>query len=304
METVMDHIGADGVFTTGFSAAAITGLGEGYENSKYLDDVTDISALVKRGIDTRAKNTELSEQLKTAIRRPAQDASDEDKAAFRKSLLTEAGATFNIDDYKIGRPTDAPEGLPFSQEGADAMAEMLCAAGVPLDTYKTVVETAKQNAIAGFNANQSTRKEVFDTAVKAVTDEHQPGKITELGRLAFLYVQNYGLPAGSKQAAEAISGPTGRKDDSGALVMGADGKPERKQSMYDIPSDFAEWDKRGVSPSMVMHMAGVAGRTQAGTTKPGDGSGGGGSETPEEKQQREYIAACNANSPGLQPAQA
>ncbi len=63
-ETIMDQIGADGTFTEGFAGAIKTALGDGYADSKYFDDIHDLTALAKRGVDTRAKNTELSGQLK------------------------------------------------------------------------------------------------------------------------------------------------------------------------------------------------------------------------------------------------
>jgi hypothetical protein len=303
----MDHIGADGTFTEDFSAAMISELGDGYVESeqqsrcKVLDDIHDIKSLAKSAIDSRRANTQLTEAAKRSIQRPADDASDADRAEFRKSLLVEAGATGNIADYKVLKPTDLPEGMAFNAEGADAMAELCCAQNIPLDIYKIMVETGRQNAVAAFKQGEVGRQEKFDAAVKAVTDAYQPDTLIERGRLAYKYVEEFGLPSGSEKGKAAIlGGPTGETDDTGAIALDMNGQPKRHKPMYDMADDFGEWQRKGVSPAMLIHMASVAEQMQSGDNKRGDVRVG--SETTEERQHREYLASINANSPDLQPA--
>ena len=69
-EQIMEHIGEDGVFTGEFAKTTIAELGEGYQDSKSLDDVHNISALAKIAIDSRRANTKLTEAATTAIQRP------------------------------------------------------------------------------------------------------------------------------------------------------------------------------------------------------------------------------------------
>lgn len=267
-EQIMEHIGEDGAFTEGFAKTTIAELGEGYQDSKSLDDVHNIGALAKIAIDSRRANTKLTEAAKTAIQRPGETATDEEKAAHKKLLRTELGASTKIEDYAFGKPLNLPEGLPWNEDSAKKWAQYFCDKGWPVEMAREIVSAIHTEAIETFNKLQGTNKETFDAAVKVITDKNQPDAIKEMGRLAFKYLDTWG----SDKAKEAIKG------------------------MFEMPENFEEWNKRGIPPTQVEHMAKVAKGMQSGTTKAGDKTGG------KTDADADFVAKVNEKSPALQPA--
>jgi hypothetical protein len=267
-EQIMEHIGEDGAFTDGFAKATITHLGEGYQDSKSLDDVHNIGALAKIAIDSRRANTKLTEAAATAIQRPGENATDEEKAAHKKLLRNELGASAKVEDYNFGKPLNLPEGLPWNEEGAKKWAEFFSKNSIPVEIAREIVTAVHTEAIETFNKLQVTNKESFDATVKVITDKNQPDAIKEMGRLAFKYLDTWG----SDEAKEAIKG------------------------MFEMPENFEEWSKRGIPPAQVAHMAKVAKGMQSGTTKAGDKTGA------KPDADADFVAMVNAKSPALQPA--
>ena len=273
-EQIMEHIGEDGVFAEGFAKTTIAELGEGYVETqergrcKILDDVHDIKSLAKVAIDSRRKSNELDEAAKTAIKRPGENATDEEKAAHKKLLRTELGASTKVEDYAFGKPLNLPEGLPWNEEGAKKWAQYFCDEGWPVEMAREIVSAIHTEAIETFNKLQGTNKETFDTAVNVITDKSQPDAIKEMGRLAFKYLDTWG----SDEAKEAIKG------------------------MFEMPENFEEWNKRGIPPAQVEHMAKVAKDMQSGKTKFGD------TTKTKTDADAEFVAKVNEKSPALQPA--
>ncbi|MCK5605435.1 hypothetical protein KAR91_26320, partial [Candidatus Pacearchaeota archaeon] len=95
---IMEYIDETGKFGDGFAEAATAIAGESHKGSKVYDDVPDFDTLVKNYADTKSL---VGKKLEGVIQKPANDASDEDKAAYRDGLLTELGASENPDDYKF-----------------------------------------------------------------------------------------------------------------------------------------------------------------------------------------------------------
>lgn len=273
-EQIMEHIGEDGAFAEGFAKTVIAELGEGYIETqergrcKGLDDIHNITALAKSAIDSRRANTKLTEAAKTAIQRPGENATDEEKSAHKKLLRTELGASAKVEDYALDKPLNLPEGLPWNEEGAKKWAEFFCKNNIPVEIAREIVAAFHTEAIETFNKLQQTNKESFDAAVKVITDKKQPDAIKEMGRLAFKYLDTWG----SDEAKEAIKG------------------------MYEMPENFEEWNKRGIPPAQVEHMAKVAKDMQSGTTKVGDKTGA------KTDADAEFVAKVNEKSPALQPA--
>lgn len=282
-ETIMDQIGADGTFTEGFAGAIKTALGDGYADSKYFDDIHDLTALAKRGIDTRAKNTELSEQLKNPIRKPDETASDGDKAAFQRGLQVELGAGDSADKYMFGKPEDLPEGLPYNEESARLWAEFFNSKGVPVETARDIVKAVWDQAIAGHNAKMQAEKAKFDTDVTEIREKNQPDELKVLGRQAVDFVNAYGS-ADTSTDGQVIKGLQ-------TLV--------KEANLYESPDDFEKWLSVGIDPGQWTLMAKIAKDMQAGSQHMGDGVPGGNTE---EKQAANFVNAVSAKSPGMQVA--
>ncbi len=275
MEGILDHIGADGTLTAGFAAAVKTELGADYADSKYMDDVTTVTGIVKRGIDTRRDNTRLTEAAKNTIARPAEGATDEQKREFKKLLSTEIGASANVDDYKVGKPENLPEGLPWNQEGADAWAQYFCDRGISIEDAKDITQALQKEAISAFNTSKEddvkAGKEAFDTGVKAITDTKSGPEIIEMGTLARKAIDGYGLPGKDAEHCKAVAAATAA-----------------------APSDFEIWRAQGVSPTSFAWLAAIGKDMVAGSTKLGDGSAG------DDSKEAGFVAGCSGNSQSLQ----
>ncbi len=288
MEGILDHIGADGVVGTGFAGAVKTALaaeataaGDAdlaahYGASKYLDDVTSLTGLVKRGMDTRRDNTRLTEAAKNTIPRPAEGATDDEKAEFKKLLRTEIGASGNVDDYKVPRPENLPEGLPWNQEGADAWARYFCDRKVSVEDARDITQALQKEAISAFNASKEddarAGTEAFDAGVKTLTDTKSGPELIEMGTLARKAIEGYGLPGKDADHCKAVAAATAA-----------------------APSDLAIWRAQGVSPTSFAWLAAIGNDMAAGTSKLGDGGAGKGEDT--EKQVANKV---NALTPEFQ----
>ena len=286
MEGILDHIGADGVVMDGFAgavktvlvaeanAAGNTDLATHYGESKYLDDVNSITSLVKRGMDTRKTNTQLTEAAKNTIARPAEGATDEKKAEFHATLRTELGATGNLDDYKVVKPEGLPEGLPWREEGAKQLAQFCCDNGIPVAVYESLMAGGVENGLAAFKssseAKQKEADDAFNTGVKAITDKKSGPEIIEMGTLARKAIDGYGLPGKDAEQCKAVS-----------LATAA------------APSDFALWRTNGVPPTSFVWLAAIGKDMVAGTTKLGGGSG-------ETDAAANFVEHCSSASESLQ----
>ncbi|MEE9365891.1 MAG: hypothetical protein V3W44_04305 [Dehalococcoidales bacterium] len=276
MESIVDHIGADGTFTDGFAGAVTAELGEGYEDTKYPGEFQTLTALTKAGIDSRRANTKLTEAAKNSIARPGEGASDEDRAAFKTTLRSELGATGKLDDYKVAKPENLPAGLPWNEEGAKGLAQFCCEQGIPVGVYETMRDAAVSNGVAAFNASEETAEKdantAFDTAVKALTDTKTGPELIEMGTLARKAIEGYNLPGKDKEHAQAVMAATSA-----------------------APADLKVWREQGVSPTSFAYLAAIGKDMVAGTTKRGDGSAGGDGDG-----QKNFVDHCSSQSPSLQ----
>ena len=72
------------------------------------------------------------------FRRPADDASDEDKADYRSSLLKELGTPDKAESYELAPPADMPEHVPYDSELGDWFRQAAFDSGLPADSAQTL----------------------------------------------------------------------------------------------------------------------------------------------------------------------
>jgi len=72
------------------------------------------------------------------FRRPADDASDEDKASYRSSLLKELGTPDKAESYELAPPADMPEHVPYDSELGDWFRQAAFESGLPADSAQTL----------------------------------------------------------------------------------------------------------------------------------------------------------------------
>ena len=72
------------------------------------------------------------------FRRPADDASDEDKASYRSSLFKELGTPTAAAGYELAPPAEMPENVPYDAKLGDWFREAAFKADLPTDTAKSL----------------------------------------------------------------------------------------------------------------------------------------------------------------------
>lgn len=72
------------------------------------------------------------------FRRPADDASDEDKASYRTSLFKELGTPADAAAYELAPPAEMPENVPYDAELGDWFRGAAHKANLPADSAKSL----------------------------------------------------------------------------------------------------------------------------------------------------------------------
>ncbi len=131
-----------GVATMEFGAAIPAMLGRETMNNEdgtpdnTFKDITTLGGLVKSYHATKKLTGEQGTKIERGIFPPADDASDEDKAAFRASQLKMLGHPATPADYKF---PDPPAGRAYAEGEKAKWSAMAHAAGVPQDIFTAFV---------------------------------------------------------------------------------------------------------------------------------------------------------------------
>lgn len=277
--SIEEHIGEGGLFTEGFAGEMKTALGKGYEETKFFDDAKDLSSVFKIAIDSRAKISELGEQLKATVNRPGADASDEDKAAYRKTLQKELGASDKLEDYVVGKPDNIPKGLPFNEDAPRGWAQMFMEQGIPVDVAKGIMTAIYDRTIEAHNTKLADAQKVFDTEVEEITSKHQPDDLKIMGRQVVSFINLYG--------SEDVVTDGVTQEGMKTMTTNA--------GMFSTPDDFEKWKALGVNPKDFMFMAKIGRETDGGGPK-------GGTPGPASQSavaEAEAINAISGKSPGM-----
>jgi hypothetical protein len=160
----------DGKFTADFKPEM---LGEDYKNTKFFETTPNLVTLMKSAADTKAKIGEMGKELEKAIQRPGEDATDQEKADYRKSLQKELGAPETVDAYDL----PVPEGQKANEEFVNFTKEMFLAEGVPVDSAARMA--AKWNEFQAKTANDK-----FVDEAKQYKQSHAGDKLVTGARTA------------------------------------------------------------------------------------------------------------------------
>ena len=268
MAELQDCIGEGGALTDGFVAAARTAAGEGHEESKAFDDIPNLSALVKSYADTKSA---YSKKLESTFLRPADDASDVDKAAYRDKLSTELGAPGDAKDYEFFKAEKLPEGMERSQDLEDKFRAVLFEHKASKTLVKALSQVFEEVSIESFNG-------------MIENDKAETAKKTDAENQAFedgctkLRADNPGdkLPVFCRTALAAIN-----KFGDADLIAKL-----KEADMYTNATDLAKWREVGV-PLNTLQLFGNIGAATIDAKVLGGGGGGGGT-TITEKAQKMY----------------
>lgn len=168
--TVDDNVvlNDDGTFTEHFA-------GDSKELS--LERVPDLNTLKTRFTETKAK---LDTKLENIIQKPTDKSTDEDRAAYRDTLLSELGAPKTIDDYDL-----APaEGVTHDEDLVNHFREFFFKNKIPADIAKSLVDEWDAYMGAVNKASQEAENAAFETAVSEFKSAHPGDKMTIATRIA------------------------------------------------------------------------------------------------------------------------
>jgi len=282
---VNDYVNEDGSFVDGADIKSLAG--DEHKETKCFDDIKDFQSFVKVHADTKSA---LGKKLDNVIQKPGENATDEEKAAFRQSMKTELGAVKSGSEYEFTRP-DMPEGMFYDEQFESSMREMLAQAGVPKDEAKALYDGYNKMMIANYTKaaeDEGKREKAADEKLRA----DWPGtEMTVNTRLAHAAMQALGAEAFPELW-------SGFKDAEGKDVKGLEQRM-KESGIFDSPGDLAKWRSIGVDPSMLRLYAVIGKRMQSGQVLTGEGTTtGGGSEIPEDIKAK--INAENAGSPGFE----
>lgn len=162
---VMEHIDETGKFTETFKEQISSIAGEEFKDSKIFDSVPDIATLVKNYAYTKR---DFGKKIDGLIQKPAENATDEQKAEYRKMLLKELGAPEKAEDYVIKRPENLPEGVSYDEEVEKHFREVFLKLGVPNDIASALTDEFNQLQMSRFQAALEKQKTEFIESSKAL----------------------------------------------------------------------------------------------------------------------------------------
>jgi len=184
-----EHIGEDGNFTEGFAPAATASLGEGYQDSKVLEGITNPAGLIKAYADTK---TAYGKKLEGVIAKPGENATDEEKASYRKTMLAELGTPESPDDYNFNRPESLPDGMTYDEEFEGAFRQLFHEVGMPADMAKSLADKFNEVQVARHVAAVEQAKQKL-TEEATQLDKDWPGEKSTLNnRHAFKAIMQFG----------------------------------------------------------------------------------------------------------------
>jgi len=236
-----EFLNEDGGFTEDFKTALPSMLGEEHAESKVFEDITGLSMLAKAYADTKSM---VGKKLEGVIQKPTDNSSDDDKANFRKTLLTELGAPESVDGYQFDRP-DMPDGMEYDEGMEGDFKSLLHQANCPLDIAKTLVD--------GFNKLQIGR---FNQGVEADNAEFEKESTSMKTDWA-----GEALPTNLRIALKAVK-----------EFVGDDLKKQIDEAkLYDKATDLSVWRKLGFSPSQIRVWHNIASKVMPSTAGKDEG---------------------------------
>ena len=183
---IMEHINADtGDFADTFKDQIVGIAGEEFKGTKVFDDVPNLSTLVKNYAHTK---TAFGKKLEGVIQRPKEDASEEDKTAFRNGLLTELGASDKPDDYVFPEV----EGMAYHPEVAKEFQNYFVENKYPVGMANSLIEKWNETQVslakAQLEAQQAQHE--ADYAELEKDPKWTGDKMVENGRTVFAAIMD------------------------------------------------------------------------------------------------------------------
>ena len=223
-------MGDDGKFTPEFNPGM---LGEEYKDSKFLETTPDLVSLMKAGIDTKSA---LGKKLEGHIAPLGENATDDEKAAHRKSLMSGLGTSVEkVEDYGLVKPEDWPENVPFDEENTKVFADFLFGRGWPKEEVQELVSLYNKNAVTKYN-----------DSVKQLKSDWKGDALIKKARTAAKAMVQFGTDELVKVVNEA--------------------------GLITTPDDFKKWQDLNISAAQIRVWANIGEKMKSDSAIPDEGS--------------------------------
>jgi hypothetical protein len=125
-----------------------------------------IGELAKAHLDNTGKVTELEGKVANSIPKLSENATDEDKAAFRAAL----GVPESPDKYEFERPT-MPDGIPYNEPLEQWFRNEAHKAGISGEAAKSLYNGFNNFSLAFLQSLEQQRTATLDAGMKALKEE-------------------------------------------------------------------------------------------------------------------------------------
>ncbi len=248
----------DGSFTDTGKASLVTLAGEGHSETKVFDDIPNYGALVKAYADTKSA---YGKKLENVIQKPADDAGDDVKAAYKAEIAKAHGAPPDASGYKFYKSETLPEGMERQQEIEDTFRAVFDKHKASAGLVEELSEVFEKLQIKSFTDLIEANKQIEATA----NDEKQKAIDTSHTALKDLW-KGDDLGKNARISLKALD------------IFGSDELKKKiaDAKMYENATDLAAWHAAGVPAETLQLFYNVALKTLSAKVLGGDEPGGGG----------------------------
>lgn len=215
---------AEGTFTADFLAQLPTLAGDEHKDTKAFDNIKSVPTLVKAYADSMSLR---GKRLENVIQKPAEDASDEQKAEYRTQLLTAlSGGVEKAEEYALtAKPEDWPEGLPFDAKLMEEYQNFFLEKKWPVGMAQELVSKYHEILLQRVDEQLKAEEKLFNEQVDARKADWKGDALTKNTRTAAKAV----LQFASTELKELV----------------------QKEKLLDTPTDFDKWRNVFISPDQV-----------------------------------------------------
>lgn len=245
-----DYVNDDGSFTeSGIASLA----GDEHAGTKAFDDIPNFQTLVKVYADTKRK---VGEKHENVIQRPAENATDDQRAEFRKLLLKELGAVEKSEDFGFEVPT-LPEGMVYDKATDDFYKDLFIKLNLPKDIATELRSAFIEASIKRHNDRIKAENEAFENSVKQFKERHK-------GDDEVLHVRY------AHDALMHFAGDDIVKD--GQTIKGLK-TLIKEANLYSNPTEYEKWKDLGIKPDQIELWGNIGNRMKSGFTARDEGGG-------------------------------
>jgi hypothetical protein len=167
------------------SSAILEALGDDYKDNKSLDGVSDVLMLTKRFLDTKA---DYGKKLEGVIKKPTENATDQEKADYKKSLKKELGAPETREAYDF----EPVEGVERNEGFISRIKDAFVSEGVPVDSASRIVKSLEEFQLETQRTLEAERESQFQDDLKKFQTDHPGDKLIIGSRTAIKAMIQFG----------------------------------------------------------------------------------------------------------------